>query len=142
MLDCSRNGVMKPSQVKHYVDLLVKMGYNTLMLYTEDTYEIESQPYFGHLRGRFTKEELSQHMEYMKRSDRVFKEVLGGITGAESECIPLPGNDQSFQFFDNHHVNVQESFSILYQHRSVALSTLFTANVFQIFFNIYCLQSI
>ena len=56
-----------------------------------------------HIRvGRFTKEELAEHMEYMKRSDRVFKEVLGGITAPESKCIPLPGNDQSFQFFDEH----------------------------------------
>jgi hypothetical protein len=52
--------------------------------------------------GRFTKAELAEHMEYMKHSDRVFKEVLGGINGQGSNCIPLPNNDQSFQFFDNH----------------------------------------
>ncbi len=34
------------------------MGYNALMLYTEDTYEIEGQPYFGYLRGRYTKDEI------------------------------------------------------------------------------------
>ena len=36
------------------------MGYNTLMLYTEDTYEVNNQPYFGHLRGRYTKDELKE----------------------------------------------------------------------------------
>jgi ADP-ribosylglycohydrolase len=36
------------------------MGYNTLMLYTEDTFEIEDEPYFGYMRGRYTKEELSE----------------------------------------------------------------------------------
>ncbi|MBE6630044.1 MAG: beta-N-acetylhexosaminidase [Ruminococcaceae bacterium] len=64
MLDCSRNAVMKPEKVKEYADLLLKMGYNMLMLYTEDTYEIEGEPYFGYLRGRYTKEELRSISEY------------------------------------------------------------------------------
>ncbi len=58
MLDCSRNAVMKPESVKKYIDLLARLGYNTLMLYTEDTYEVDNQPYFGYLRGRYSKEEL------------------------------------------------------------------------------------
>ena len=41
MLDCSRNAVMKPEAVKRMMDCLEKMGYNTLELYTEDTYEVE-----------------------------------------------------------------------------------------------------
>ena len=60
MLDCSRNAVLKVETIKRYADIIKKMGYNTLMLYTEDTYEIESQPYFGHLRGRYTKQELKE----------------------------------------------------------------------------------
>lgn len=64
MLDCSRNAVMKPEKVKKYAQIIRKMGYNTLMLYTEDTYEIESQPYFGYLRGRYTKQELKEIDSY------------------------------------------------------------------------------
>lgn len=64
MLDCSRNSVMKPDTVKYYAQILKKMGYNTLMLYTEDTYELESQPYFGHLRGRYSKAELKDMDAY------------------------------------------------------------------------------
>jgi len=60
MIDCSRNGVMKPDVVKKYADILRKMGYNTLMLYTEDTYEVNNQPLFGHLRGRYTKAEMKE----------------------------------------------------------------------------------
>lgn len=60
MLDCSRNAVLKVEQVKKYIDILSDMGYNTLMLYTEDTYEIDEQPYFGYLRGRYSKNELRQ----------------------------------------------------------------------------------
>ncbi len=60
MLDCSRNAVMKPEQVKHWIDLLAKMGYNTLELYAEDTYRIPSEPYFGYLRGGYTPGELRE----------------------------------------------------------------------------------
>ena len=64
MLDCSRNAVMKPEKVKEYADLLLKMGYNMLMLYTEDTYEIPDEPYFGYLRGGYTQKELQEISEY------------------------------------------------------------------------------
>ena len=37
MLDCSRNAVMKVESVKKYIDILERLGYNTLMLYTVDT---------------------------------------------------------------------------------------------------------
>ena len=60
MIDCSRNGVMKPTQVMRLIDALAKMGYNMLELYTEDTYEVEEEPYFGYLRGRYTGEEIRQ----------------------------------------------------------------------------------
>lgn len=60
MLDCSRNAVPTVNDAKRFIKFLSKMGYNTLMLYTEDTYEIESEKYFGHLRGRFSKEELKE----------------------------------------------------------------------------------
>ena len=66
MLDCSRNAVMKPETIKHYANIVKKMGYNTIMLYLEDTYEIESQPYFGHLRGRYTKDELKDIDSFCK----------------------------------------------------------------------------
>ena len=60
MLDCSRNAVMKPAEVKEFALLLKKMGYNTLMLYTEDTYELDGHEFFGHFRGRFSKDELKE----------------------------------------------------------------------------------
>ena len=60
MIDCSRNAVMNVKSIKRFVDLLVKMGYDTLMLYTEDTYEVNHQPFFGYKRGRYTKQELKE----------------------------------------------------------------------------------
>ena len=46
MLDMSRNGVMKVEKVKEFIDYLAKMGYNSLQLYTEDTFEVNNEPYF------------------------------------------------------------------------------------------------
>ena len=64
MLDCSRNAVMNVPTVEKWIDLTSDMGYNMLLLYTEDTYEVDNQPYFGHLRGRYTQQELKQIDDY------------------------------------------------------------------------------
>ena len=40
MLDCSRNAVPNLHTLKKWVDLTASLGYNTLLLYTEDTYEV------------------------------------------------------------------------------------------------------
>ncbi|KKT04245.1 MAG: glycoside hydrolase family protein [Parcubacteria group bacterium GW2011_GWA2_43_17] len=60
MLDCSRNAVMKVESVKRWLRQLSLMGYNLLMLYTEDTYELSGEPYFGYLRGRYLAAELKE----------------------------------------------------------------------------------
>ena len=59
-IDCSRDAVMNVEAVKLWIDLVSAMGHNTLMLYTEDTYEVDGQPYFGYGRGRFTKTEMKE----------------------------------------------------------------------------------
>lgn len=64
MLDCSRNGVMKLDVVKKFIRYMAIMGLDTLMLYTEDTYEIPEYPYFGYLRGRYSCDELKEMDEY------------------------------------------------------------------------------
>lgn len=60
MLDCSRNAVMNVDSVKKWIDITADMGYNTLLLYTEDTYEVDGEPYFGYMRGRYSREELKE----------------------------------------------------------------------------------
>ncbi len=66
MIDMSRNAVMRVSELKNMIDLLQKMGYNALELYTEDTYEVTGEPYFGYLRGKYTVEELKEIDAYAK----------------------------------------------------------------------------
>lgn len=60
MLDCSRNAVPKVSALKKFMDVLQKMGYNTLELYGEDTYEVEGEPYLGYMRGRYSASEIKE----------------------------------------------------------------------------------
>jgi len=64
MIDCSRNAVLKVETVKDIIRKIASMGLNIAMLYTEDTYEIEGYPYFGYLRGAYTKEELKEIDRY------------------------------------------------------------------------------
>lgn len=60
LLDVSRNGVLKVEEVKKYLAVLKDFGYNTCMLYTEDTYEVKEEPYFGYLRGRYSIQEIKE----------------------------------------------------------------------------------
>ena len=64
MIDMSRNAVMSIDGMKRFFPLLKSMGYNCVMLYTEDTYEIEEEPYFGYMRGRYTKSEMQEIDSY------------------------------------------------------------------------------
>ena len=64
MVDMSRNAVMNVDTVKFMLRKMALMGLNTYMLYTEDTYEIPEEPFFGYMRGRYTKEEIRELDRY------------------------------------------------------------------------------
>jgi len=40
------------------------LGYNMAMLYTEETYELPGEEYFGYLRGRYSADELKEIDRY------------------------------------------------------------------------------
>lgn len=60
MFDVSRNSVLNLSTVKKLLNKTALMGLNMFMLYTEDTYEVKEYPYFGHMRGRYTADEIKE----------------------------------------------------------------------------------
>lgn len=64
MVDMSKTAVLKVEVVKNMLRKMALMGLNLYMLYTEDTYEVDGYPYFGHLRSRYTKEELKDLDKY------------------------------------------------------------------------------
>lgn len=76
MLDCSRNAVMRPEHLKRWLRRLALLGFNQVMLYTEDTYEISGEPRFGFQRGRYTRAELRDLDLY---ADQLGIELVGCI---------------------------------------------------------------
>jgi hexosaminidase len=64
MIDCSRNAVPTVDSLKGILRKMALMGLNLGMMYTEDTYEIKTQPYFGYMRGRYTFDELKELDDY------------------------------------------------------------------------------
>ncbi|ADU31943.1 beta-N-acetylhexosaminidase [Evansella cellulosilytica] len=64
MFDLSRNAVMKVEAFKGLIRKLAMMGFNSAMLYMEDTYEVKEEPYFGYMRGRYTQTELKELDDY------------------------------------------------------------------------------
>ena len=76
MLDASRNAVMTVAYFKKWLRQLALMGYNQAMLYTEDTYQLPGEPYFGYMRGPYTMAEIKEIDAYAKR---LGIEVIGCI---------------------------------------------------------------
>lgn len=64
MVDCSRNGVLTIEAAKRFAKTIASFGYNALMLYTEDTLEVEGEPFFGYQRGRYSKAEIQELDRY------------------------------------------------------------------------------
>eukprot|EP01135_Chromosphaera_perkinsii_P001728 Nk52_evm105s208 gene=Nk52_evmTU105s208 len=58
MFDVSRNAVLTLDTLKFFVRKLALMGINTMMLYMEDVFEVPGEPFFGHLRGKYSLNEL------------------------------------------------------------------------------------
>ena len=66
MADVSRGGAMNMESIKKMIRYLAAMGFNDMMLYTEDMFEVPEYPYFGYQRGRYTKAELKELVAYGK----------------------------------------------------------------------------
>ena len=124
MLDVARNAVMNLHYLKFYLRKMALMGLNTFMLYTEDTYEIESRPYFGYMRGRYTKEELKELDAYaLKLGIELVPciQVLGHLATAlrwsamngvkDTRNALLADNEATYKLIDDMFKTVRECFS-------------------------------
>lgn len=113
MPDASRNAVPKVETLKKLFRMLALEGYNAVMLYTEDTYEVPEEPYFGHLRGRYTGQELRELDDY---ADLLGMELIPAVQTLAhlngffewpasyplNDCndILLVGDDQVYELID------------------------------------------
>jgi len=114
MVDCSRNSVMNLTALKKLVDMLSSMGYNTMQLYTEDTWEVNGEPYFGYLRGRYSQAELKKIDVYAAKKGVELIPCIQTLAHLNQifrwpeyspikDCddILLAGNDRVYKLIDN-----------------------------------------
>ncbi len=124
MLDCSRNAVMSVPAVKRWIDLTSDLGYNTLMLYTEDTYEVDGHPYFGYMRGRYSQEELREidHYALSKGMELIpCIQTLGHFTTLlnllpyrhlrDAEDVILAGSEEVYDLIDKMFSSISKCFT-------------------------------
>ena len=113
MLDMSFGSVTKPAGVKKYLDYMALFGMNMLMLYTEDTYEVEQYPLFGYQRGRYTLTELQDLDNYAAELGieiipciqtfghmKQFLRYKANAAIKENETVLLPGEEQTYELID------------------------------------------
>ena len=121
MIDMSRNSVMTVDGLKRFMDALKKMGYNCVFLYTEDTYEVDGEPYFGYLRGRYTKDEMKEIDAY---GEKIGIEVIPCIqtlahiatfmrwskVPGDTPDILLVGDERTYELIDHMFATLSECF--------------------------------
>ena len=64
MVDTSRNAVPTVDAICRLMDHLVIMGYDTVLMYMEDTVKLENYQYFGYMRGRYDPADLKAMDDY------------------------------------------------------------------------------
>lgn len=124
MLDCSRNAVMNVSSLKKWIDITADMGFNTLMLYTEDTYEVEGHPYFGYMRGRYTQKELKEINDYAAQKGMELIPCIQTLAHfnaivhwpeyaphVDTDDILLAGDEKVYELIDNIFSSISKCFT-------------------------------
>ncbi len=101
MLCVSRGMVPTVKTLEKYMDYLAVMGYNLVMLQTDDLFELEGKPYFGYMRGRYTKDEL-----------RAFDDYAYGYGIEAIPCIECYGHMRTYLLW-NETPNIKDTASVL-----------------------------
>jgi hexosaminidase len=128
MCDNSRNAVMRVETIKKMIRHQALMGYTFLMLYTEDTYQIENYPYFGYMRGRFTADEIKACDQYAQMMGIELIPCIQTLAHlgaalrwntfddvADSESVLLTDNDHTYELIDE----MLNSLSEMYTSRKI-----------------------
>ena len=128
MFDMSRNSVFKPETVAMMMRYMALMGLNMFMLYTEDTYEVEGYPYFGHMRGRYTAAQIKEMEDFGEKlgielvpciqllahlATSLRWDAFGKMR--DTHDILLADSEQTYEFIDS----VLHSVSKMYKSRRV-----------------------
>ena len=124
MIDCSRNAVLSPKATKRFIDIIAELGYNALMLYTEETYEVDNEPFFGHQRGRYSKAEMKELDAYAKEKGVELIPCIQTLAHLERlmrwrcyqkirDCgdILLAGEERTYELIENMFKTIAECFT-------------------------------
>lgn len=114
MFDGSQaNSILNVKSAKRMMLYLASMGYNMMMLYTEDCYEIEGEPHFGNMRPRYTKADFAELDDYAYSLGIELVgciQVLGHMTDAirkpkymkisDRPDILMVGEEETYEFIE------------------------------------------
>ena len=111
MLDVSRGRVLTVDYLKGRLDRMKKMGYNAVMLYTEDVFRLEGEPKWGYMRGGYTLEEMK---DLKAHADKIGFRMI--------PCIETLGHlEQPFRWADFADVKNTGSTILVGEEKSYAL---------------------
>lgn len=123
-IECSTGSTPTVATIKHYIDLLEKMGYNQLYLGCTDAYKIEGEPYFNYKRGGYTTADFQEmdayakahgveliasiqtlaHLSFMGRH-HVYRQFF------DTGDIMLVGDDRTYAFIDKMFATISKGLS-------------------------------
>ncbi len=66
LIDVARDAVPQVKTLKQQALNLALSGFDQIYLYLEDLLEVKDEPFFGHLRGRYSKQEIQELDAYCK----------------------------------------------------------------------------
>ena len=107
------SAVINIPNVKNLLNVMAVMGLNMIMLYSEDSYKVEGEPYLGYMRGKYTQEDLREIdryadifgieaipcMQTLAHLEDVLKwDVYSDIR--EDESTLLVGSEKTYQFIE------------------------------------------
>ncbi len=123
MLDVSFGTALSLDSLKEFSELISLFGFNQVLLYMEDMYEIPGRPFFGYMRGRYTYAELK---EFDDHAFAVGVEIvpcmqtLGHMNAylqwpeangiRENNMVLEPQNDKTYEFVEEMIVNSSAPF--------------------------------
>lgn len=124
MLQCASNAVYTVDAIKKFIDIIAQLDYNTLYMDISTVLTLEDEPYFGYMRGQYTKAELQEVDAYalskgievipilqtLAHLDPMFRwSKFGAIR--DNQGILLVGEEKTYAFIDCMLKTVAETFT-------------------------------
>ncbi len=67
LFDCTRGNIITVKHFKHWLRRIALFGYNMVLVYVKDAYQVPGEPYFGYMRGAYSMEEIREMDDYARK---------------------------------------------------------------------------